>query len=413
MRAADYTVARVGGEPLYGEGRAARGRAACYDHASASRHGDAMPPRPLLALLLIAGFLTVSGSATAAGLVQEPLRLAVTVPGKAGDVPVSLEALMVRPDGPGPFPLAVLNHGAPRKAEERRERTPNRALPQAQEFARRGWAALIVMRRGYGQSDGPYAESSGPCGTPDYVTSGRRSADDVRGAIRAAARLPYVDARTIISVGISAGGYATVALTADPPPGLVAAISFAGGRGSPRDGEVCTEGRLVDAFATFGRRSRVPMLWVYAENDHYFSPELARRFAAAFNGAGGRASLVMTPPFGEDGHALFTREGTPIWAPLVDRFLAAQELTLRAAPLEVARVAARPPPALNEKGREAFAKFLAGPDHKAFAVSPGGGFGWRTGRRSAAEAEAEALAYCEQATGKRCRVHMVDERVAE
>lgn len=372
-----------------------------------------MTLRPLFALLLIAGLLAGAGPAGAAGLVQEPMRLAVTVPGKAGDEAVSLEALMVRPDGPGPFPLAVLNHGTPRKAEERRERTPHRALPQAQEFARRGWAALIVMRRGYGESDGPYAESNGPCQSPDYPTSGRRSADDIRGAIRAAARLPYVDARTVISVGISAGGFATVALTADPPPGLVAAISFAGGRGSPRDNEVCAEERLVDAFATFGRRSRVPMLWVYAENDRYFAPELARRFADAFNGAGGRASLVMMPPFGEDGHQLFTREGTPQWAPLVDRFLAAHGLTLRAAPLEIARVAARPPPSLGEKGREAFAKFLAGPDHKAFAVSPGGGYGWRSGRRSEAEAAADALAYCEEATGKRCRVHMVNERVVE
>ncbi|HYG88897.1 MAG TPA: CocE/NonD family hydrolase [Azospirillum sp.] len=372
-----------------------------------------MTPRPLLALLLIAGLLTAAGPVAAAGLVQEPMRLAVTVPGKDGDEPVSLEALMVRPDEPGPFPLAVLNHGAPRKVEERRERTPNRALPQAQEFARRGWAALIVMRRGYGESDGPYAESNGPCQSPDYLTAGRRSADDVRAAIRAAARLPYVDARRVISVGISAGGFATVALTADPPPGLVAAISFAGGRGSPRDGEVCAEERLIDAFAAFGRRSRVPMLWVYAENDRYFAPEPARRFAAAFNGAGGRASLVMMPPFAEDGHTLFTREGIPLWAPLVDRFLAAHGLTLRAAPLEVARVAARPPPALGEKGRETFAKYLAAPGHKAFAVSPNGGYGWRTGRRTEAEAAAEAMAYCEEATGKRCRIHMLDDRVME
>lgn len=373
-----------------------------------------MPFRPTVAALLaVLALLAATPPARAAGLVEEPLRLAVTLPGPPVGVPASLEALMVRPDGPGPFPLALIAHGAPRQAEERLERTPNGMVPQAREFARRGWAALIVMRRGYGQSDGPYAESTGTCRNPDYLSSGRRSADDLRAAITAAARLPYVDARTVISVGVSAGGLATVALTADPPPGLVAAISFAGGRGSPRDHEVCTEDRLVDAFATFGRRSRVPMLWVYADNDHYFGPDLARRFAAAFTGAGGQATLVMTPPFGEDGHSLFSGKGAPVWTPLVDRFLAQQGLAQRATPVAVPKLAVRPPPSLSEKGREAFAKYLEAPGHKAFAVSPKGGFGWRTGRRSETEAADEALAYCEQANGRTCRLHMLDDRVVD
>ena len=74
----------------------------------------------------------------------------------------------------------------------------------------------------------------------------------------------------MIAVGHSAGGFASVALSADPPPGLVAAISFAGGRGSRADDEVCSEDALVKAFATFGKTSRIPLLWVYAANDRFF-----------------------------------------------------------------------------------------------------------------------------------------------
>lgn len=50
-----------------------------------------------------------------------------------------------------------------------------------------------------------------------------------------------------------------------------------GGRGSRDDHEVCNEDGLVQAFASFGKTSRVPMLWVYATNDSYFGPDLARR----------------------------------------------------------------------------------------------------------------------------------------
>jgi hypothetical protein len=47
--------------------------------------------------------------------------------------------------------------------------SPYGSYRQAVEFARRGFAALIVMRRGYGNSGGEYAENSGPCGNRDYL----------------------------------------------------------------------------------------------------------------------------------------------------------------------------------------------------------------------------------------------------
>ena len=53
-------------------------------------------------------------------------------------------------------------------------------LPQALEFARRGWAAAIVMRRGYGGSDGGWAETFGPCDNPNYIAAGKAGAADLR-----------------------------------------------------------------------------------------------------------------------------------------------------------------------------------------------------------------------------------------
>ena len=84
----------------------------------------------------------------------------------------------------------------------------------------------------------------------------------------------------------------------------------------------CAPDELVEETAEFGRASRIPMLWIYSENDTYFGPELAKRMHEAFTAAGGRAEYHMLPPFGNDGHFLIdSLDGIPLWAPLVSKFL--------------------------------------------------------------------------------------------
>ena len=193
------------------------------------------------------------------------------------------------------------------------------------------------------------------------------------------------------------------------PPGLAAAISFAGGRGSRADDDVCDEEALVRAFATLGRTSRIPMLWIYAENDKFFRPDLARRMHAAFHRRRRPRRIDRAPAFGDDGHTLFSR-GIPLWTPMVDRFLREQNLGMRelaAAPL---RRRFRRRPGCGEKGRAAFADYLAASPHKAFAVSPSGGFGYRGGQRSAAEAQDAALAGMRKICGD-CAVYAVDDEL--
>jgi hypothetical protein len=212
-----------------------------------------------------------------------------------------------------------------------------------------------------------------------------------------------------IAVGISAGGFATVALTADPPPGLVAAISFAGGRGSVRDDEVCHEERLVEAFGFFGKRSRTPMLWVYAENDHFFGPKLAQQLREAFTGGGGNAEFIRAAAFGADGHKLFSAAGITIWTGMVDDFLKHQGLVLRTTLLPPPpRPKLVAPAELSTNGRTSFETYLMSPPHKAFAVAPDGSFGWQSGERTTEAARSAALQFCHEHT-KNCDVMFVDD----
>jgi dienelactone hydrolase len=356
--------------------------------------------RIVLVLCLVFG---ASTAAPAAGpFMLQPFR--VLLGGDFG----TLEALLVRPSDPGRYPLALLAHGSPRSAADRPTMTPLAMLPQALEFARRGWAAAVVMRRGYGNSDGGWVEGFGGCDNPNYIASGVASAADLKLSLDFISHRQDIDPSRMIAVGVSAGGFATVALTANPPPGLLAAISFAGGRGSPQDDQVCHPERLVEAFRTFGQRSRLPMLWVYAENDRFFSPALAKQFDVAFTGAGGRADLVIAPAFGSNGHFLFSPPGIPEWTPYVDKFLAQQNLTMRATPLALPPPIISAPKALGVNGQKAFADFLVDGPHKAFAMAPSGAFGWKAGARTPEVARAAALKSCEQ-HAPHCDVLFVDD----
>ncbi|HEX4411219.1 MAG TPA: CocE/NonD family hydrolase [Xanthobacteraceae bacterium] len=320
----------------------------------------------------------------------------------------TLEAFLVRPSEPGRYPLVVLAHGSPRSAADRPAMTPLAMLPEAMEFASRGWAAAVVMRRGYGNSDGGWAETYGSCDNPNYVTAGAAGAADLKLALEFLSHRQDIDPMRLMAVGVSAGGFATVALTVDPPPGLVAAISFAGGRGSLEADKDCRSDKLVEAFRTFGQRSRVPMLWVYAANDHFFGPALAQQLADAFKSGGGKLDFVAASSFGSDGHGLFSPSGIPVWTGYVDTFLKKQNLVLRADPIPVPRPPLTPPSALSANGRKAFESYLISGPHKAFAVSPDGAFGWKTGMRTAEAASAAALKFCQQ-NAAHCDVMFVDD----
>jgi dienelactone hydrolase len=361
-----------------------------------------------LATCLLSAFIAMAclaGQVLADGLRQDALKIPAVIAGPSGSTSVELEGIVVRPDDGQPHPLAILNHGSPRMADQRPKMSPYALWAQAAAFARRGWVAVAFLRRGYGQSGGGWAENWGACSHPDYASAGRAGAGDIAAVAKFMHAQPYVSNAKWISVGVSAGGFATVALTANPPPDLAAAISFAPGRGSTGPDTVCGESRLVSAFADYGRTSRIPLLWVSAENDHFFGPQLVSQLTAAFSKVGGNLTYVATPPFADDGHKLFSAaDGMPIWSPIVDRFLSANKLALRDGLIDVPVPNVAAPSSLSSRGRESFKTYLESGPNKAFAVAGDGHFGWATARRSSDEARKDALAFCASGAPAGCTI---------
>ncbi len=345
---------------------------------------------------LVLGFLALQVAAAGAQLAYVEREISIPWVKAA---PSGLDSLLVYVDLPGKHPLAVLTHGTSRKAEERAQMSPWSLLPEALWFARRGWVVLVVVRRGYGGSGGEEdGRRSGRCPATDYEAAAEYGAEDLRIAIDYARGLPQVDQSEMIAAGVSTGGLVATALTVNPPRGLVAAINFAGGRGSRADHDVCNPGDLVSAYKEFGKRSRTPMLWLYAENDKYFWPELAQRFDAAFRSQGGLDQFVLAPAIGEDGHALFRHPDA--WSSTVESFLVAQKLAPLAEPLGEPRVPDLPAPAgLGEQGLKAFHDYLLMGPHKAFAISEHH-YGYVTANRSLDDARKGALERCDEAAIK-------------
>jgi dienelactone hydrolase len=249
-----------------------------------------------------------------------PRESVMRVPVLTGIEQAYIDVTIFKPEGAGPFPVVVLSHGSPRNAEARKREGRQRLAAQSKQFVKMGFAVVVPTRRGYGDSEGKWAEAYGPCSNPDYYRAGLESARDVRAAIDAIRAEPWADGDRIVLAGQSAGGFGSVAASSLAIRGVVAVVNFAGGRGSLSPDNVCGESRLVDAMSRYGAAARVPELWIYSVNDHFFRPDLARRMHDAFVRAGGAAEFVEAPAYGLDGHGYFAR-AMEDWVPRVAGFL--------------------------------------------------------------------------------------------
>jgi pimeloyl-ACP methyl ester carboxylesterase len=214
---------------------------------------------------------------------------------------VEMHATMLVPSGKGPFPLAVVSHGTSESETLRQDYEAPAFEVVSSWLVRRGYAVLLPQRPGHGETGGRYLESSGSCDAAQYE-QGR-----------------------VVLVGHSAGAWGSLALAAVHPELVRAVINFAGGRGGHSYGVAnrnCAPERLVQAAATYGSFAKAPTLWLYSQNDSFFSPQLSREMAEAFRAAGGSAEYHLLPAMPGDGHYLiFLPEGAPFWGPIVDNFL--------------------------------------------------------------------------------------------
>ena len=344
------------------------------------------------------------------GIIREPLRLDVTLP---DGTRASLEALVTRPDRPGRFPLAMINHGLPRDGEDAVRETPEAYSGPAIVFAQHGYAAMVVNRRGFGFSSGlPDLMVLGACSDRDYGRVGHAWAADIVAALASLRHEPWVEPDRVVLIGHSAGGFAALSAATDALPGVIGIIDFAGGIGSPREGFVCQPERLLATMHDFGTLTHIPSLWIFARNDGFFAPAIARQMFDAYTASGAPAQFDAAPPFDGDGHLLIFSAAFAPWWPRVAAFL--DELHLPIQPIvELPSPAALPdPPGLDARGERDFASYVTSLTYeKAFATDGKGHYGRIIAQRTQEDAEAAALEHCRR-RGWACSIYAVGNTLA-
>jgi dienelactone hydrolase len=244
--------------------------------------------------------------------------------GAASGQTIQLAATLYRSRLPGRQPLVILNHGAPGYAPGAVERTWHFEA-EARFFLAHGFNVVVPMRKGRGQSTGPFLEPGNPTiPTAVQVDSAVEDEDTVVNAMRAE---PWVDPARIIVAGWSRGGGLSVVYAARHPDKVAGVINFSGGWWGEHDsafGTAVQESRQLLEAA--GKTARVPELWLYADNDMYFSVAYARKVFDAFRANGGTGDFLafgkvsgMPSSAAGNGHALFEHVG--MWKAAVAAYL--------------------------------------------------------------------------------------------
>jgi dienelactone hydrolase len=321
-----------------------------------------------------------------------------------GNRTVRLEGLVVkRSDLTDKLPIALITHGKSSHHLDMLESKAAHYAGPARDLARRGYLSVVVMRRGFGQSDGPMAATVS-CATTSFVDRFAADADDLQGALAAVSKRPDADPTRAIAIGVSAGGAAVVAFGARNPPGLRGVISISGGLRMP---DCPKEDVLVNAYKDFGAASRVPNLWLYAKNDSFFGPELVERMQSAFLDGGGDVKVVLYEKFGNDGHSLFTAAAGKLqWLMEMDAFLRFHGLPAAARDRTVELMKLLK---LQSRQRGFLDRYVAAPTYKVLVQTPDGKHHFtQFGASTLDGARKAALASCAQRSKavEPCRVVM-------
>ena len=243
------------------------------------------------------------------------------------DPDVAAHALLFRPPGAGPFPLAVIAHASTQNVLRRAQMPQPEYAALSAWLVARGFAVLVPERPGHGATGGKYTEDQGGCDEANYSRAGRATADSIAAALDFLRQQPFIRQDGAIVVGHSAGAWGALALAGSNPKGVSMIIAFAPGRGGRANdfpNQVCAPRTLISAAAEFGRDARVPVVWLVSANDTYFAPELSRQLADAFRADGDHVEFRVLPAFGGEGHWLAeTDGGMKIAAPELERAMKA------------------------------------------------------------------------------------------
>jgi dienelactone hydrolase len=227
-----------------------------------------------------------------------------------------IQAYLYRPDGDGPFPAVIYNHGS----RDDRERTPSPFPHIGKMLTRAGYAVLVPERRGYGKSDGEIWRQEVGNDQARLIPRLQAETDDVLAGVDYLRGISYVDTKRLAVMGWSFGGVVTM-LAASRSTAFLVAVDQAGGA-LTWHGNSYMRSALIGA----AEKSATPTLFMVAKNDR--TTASVTTLADIFKRRNLSHHLVIYEPFtptqggrAAPGHALFSAQGVSLWENDVIEFL--------------------------------------------------------------------------------------------
>jgi len=227
-----------------------------------------------------------------------------------------LHGFIWKPEGTGPFPAIVWNHGS--------EKLPGSQPLLAKFYTAHSYVFFVPHRRGQGRSPGDYIQDLVAQAPPGerarrMVELQQAEVDDVIAALNYLRSQPFVDPARIAISGCSYGGIQTL-LTGERDLGVKALVPFAPGAMSWEQ-NVPLQDRLVRAVDL----TKAPVFLIQAENDYSLGPSRVLSKEATKKKKDFQSKIY--PAFGsthQDGHWGFCSSATDVWGNDVLAFLEAQ-----------------------------------------------------------------------------------------
>jgi dienelactone hydrolase len=231
---------------------------------------------------------------------------------------LKMEAYVYKPEGAGPFPVVIYNHGS--RTERDKEEMP--FVYVGSMLVASGYVVVVPERRGYGKSDGPtFREVVGEDRGPRFVARVQEETDDVLAALEFIKTLPYADTTRIGVMGWSFGGIVSV-FAASRSSAFRVVVDQAGAA-LTWDHSPAMQRALKEAAG----RIHIPLLGMVAKNDR--TTESVQSVVREAEKHGTAAKLIVYPAFtprrdpngAAPGHMIFGVEGWRIWESDVKEFL--------------------------------------------------------------------------------------------
>jgi dienelactone hydrolase len=232
-------------------------------------------------------------------------------PAGAAD-PITLQATLYPLSQPGRHPAIIFNHGSTGNGRISAAYVL-RALNEALTFQQLGFVVVVPMRKGRGSSCGNFVEEQPGISAGAQLAAAVEDLDATVEYLRAQA---YIDPARIVVAGQSRGGFLAVVYAGLHPEKIAGVINFSGGWWGERapDAEF-----NFSQLSMAGRKAHVPMLWLYAAHDSFYSLAFSDQMFARYRASGGQGTMFEQHELPGDGH--FLSSWPEQWRPAVARYL--------------------------------------------------------------------------------------------